>query len=161
MSEPLCEAILMQIRDSTREQFKTESNQGFVWFASCKEHVDLGNWMYAFLFEFLVHNAADDHPILALGKHYSSLQAHHEFSLGSMELRADVIECMLAGCRETSSSVPENLKDGRIRLNDQVKKFLAKADKLTRWLVAFNKDATWLNPKIVYRAAMDSLDIVD
>ena len=161
LSNPLCVRTLSKIPDLSRKEFKTESNQGFVWFASCKEHVDLGNWMYAFLFEFLVHNAADDHPILALGKRYSSLQAHHEFSLGSMELRADVIECMLAGCRETSSSVPENLKDDRIQLNKQVKKFLAKADTLTRWLVDFNKDATWLNPKIVYKAGMDSLGIAD
>ena len=158
---PLCQEILSKIAALPRQEFKSESNKGYVWFASGKRYVDLGNWMYAFLFEFLVHNADYDHPILALGNHYSSLKAHHEFSLKSMELRADVIECMLAGCRETGPCVPEDVKAIRVELHDKVKQILAKVDQLTRWLVDFNRDAVWLNPSIVYRAAMHSLDIVD
>ena len=158
---PLCRDILSRIRDQSREEFKAESNNGFVWYHSSKQYIDLGNWRYAFLFEFLVHFADYDHPILALGNHYPSLQAHHEFSLKSMELRADVIECLLAGCRETGACVPEDVKTMRVELHMKVKQFLKKADALTRWLVDFNMHAVWLNPSIVYSAAMHSLDIVD
>ena len=161
LSYPLCQGVLSKIPAQSRKEFKDDSNQGYVWFANRKQHIDLGNWKYAFLFEFLVHFADCGHPILALGDHYQSLKADHEFSVSSMELRADVIECMLAGCRETGPCVPEELKAVRVELHAKIKQFLEKVDKLTRWLVDFNQDAVWLNPKTVYRAAMDSLDIVD
>ena len=161
LDNPLCRDIVSRIRDQSREEFKAESNNGYVWYHSSKQYIDLGNWRYAFLFEFLVYNADCGHPILTLGDHYLSLKAQHEYSLKSMELRADVIECMLAGCRETGACVPEDVKTMRVQLHTKVKEFLTKADALTKWLVDFNMDAVWENPSRVYRAAMDSLGIVD
>ena len=70
LKHPLCRDILSRIRDQSREEFKAESNNGYVWYHSSKQYIDLGNWRYAFLFEFLVHFADYDHPILALGNHY-------------------------------------------------------------------------------------------
>ena len=39
----LCRDILSKIQDQSRREFKAESNNDYVWFASSKQYIDRGN----------------------------------------------------------------------------------------------------------------------
>ena len=39
----LCRDILSKIQDQSRQEFKAESNNDYVWFASSKQYIDRGN----------------------------------------------------------------------------------------------------------------------
>ena len=104
LENSLLNDILSRIPGITRQEFKDDSNTGFVW--ERRRHVDKGKYMYGLLYEFLAHQAASDHVLGSLAKRWPSLCMDHSFPGTSLEMRADVIEFILADCRYLGEAVP-------------------------------------------------------
>ena len=49
---PVLLQCLQELATVPRSEFKTLSNEGFVW--TNRRHVDMGNWRYTVLYQFLI-----------------------------------------------------------------------------------------------------------
>ena len=147
--------ILSRIPGIARQEFKDESNRGFVW--EHRRHVDKGNWKYCLLFEYLTQQVGPDHVLVSLAERWPSLSKDHPQSDSALEMCADVVEFILADCRYTGNAVPRELREARIKLHSLLKRFVDSADDLVRILVNFDPDVrvrAWANPRDVYSAAI-------
>ena len=151
-----CTDLLEQILGLPRQQFKDTANEGFVWNAKRKRHVDAGNWTYSLLWEYLIRQAPPGHVVHRLASKYTSLHFEHPYTSFALELRGDVIEFVLADLRYTGPSVPAATLRHRLEVRRTIKEFVDGADCLIKVLLAYDADATvkdYLPPSEVYRAA--------
>ena len=105
--DELISQVFYEILCSERRSFKKTSNKGFVWIR--KRHQDIGNFAYALLYIFLVEDAMQYHlePML-FQRFYWDLRDRYEtcdVDHPNWEVKADVIECILAKAMETGPSV--------------------------------------------------------
>ena len=111
-------AGIEDILNRSRESFKARSNEGFVWHE--RRWQDFGNYRYAVLYQLLFRLAVfykmDARDLFVrLGARYSSLEMKASITSASLELRGDVIEVILADCRETGPAVDKAIVDARVR----------------------------------------------
>ena len=105
--DELISEVFHEILCSERRSFKKTSNKGFVWIR--KRPQDIGNFAYALLYIFLVEDAMQYHlePMMFqrfywdLRDRYETVDVDHP----NWEVKADVIECILAKARLTGPSV--------------------------------------------------------
>jgi len=121
LTHPLFSSGLADLLRVERPEFKQQSNEGFVW--QKRRHVDCGNVAYCVLFQMLSRiiegkkrcEMRDVFDQLVL--RYPSLNLRAEHTERSMNLKGDVIEFLLAKCRETGPMVDADLIDRRISFN--------------------------------------------
>ena len=138
---------LQEISVKDRADFKSNSNEGFVW--SKRRHLDLGNVRYSVLYNFLYRmcskawvSSSDQQAFFALGAfnrciaRYSSLDIHAENTKLSHNMKGDVIELCLEKCRYRAPTDAEN--QNRLRMNALINKFHEQLDSLEMLLFAHN-----------------------
>jgi hypothetical protein len=123
-SRTLVEAVTF-ITSNTRQRFKDRSHEGAVFRQGRSR--DEGNWPYSLLFQMLLKTAAEDHCLHTLGSTYQTLAANAPSSMDALSLQGDVIEVLLAFCREQGPAVERTLQTDRRLVHQAVKVF---ADKL-------------------------------
>ncbi len=116
----LVEAVTF-INSNSRQRFKDRSHEGAVFRhgRSCDE----GNWPYSLLFQMLLKAVTDDHCLHTLGKTYQSLAVNSQSSMDALSLQGDVIEVVLAICREQGPAVQRPLQADRRLVHQSVKSF--------------------------------------
>jgi hypothetical protein len=138
---------LQEISVKDRADFKSISNEGFVW--SKRRHLDLGNVRYSVLYNFLYRmcskawvSSSDQQAFFALGAfnrciaRYSSLDIHAANTKLSHNMKGDVIEFCLEPCRYVAPTDAEN--QNRLRMNALIKKFHEQLVFLEKLLFAHN-----------------------
>ena len=125
--------VLIAVSQMRRDTFKNISNEGYVYVRS--KPLDLGNYVYTVLYEasFRVAKILEA-PALqgfqALQERYASLALHHPPSHTSVEMKADVVEAVLADSRLTGAC-PE-LRSARMNIQATLRKFRAAFERLLR-----------------------------
>ena len=112
--DELIPCCMTDIIHGTRKSFKHHSNQGGVWHK--KKYYDIGNFAYAVLYNLLIEDALLQNglsPEMTLFNYrflmnkYEALDINHS----NWEIKADVIECILATSACTGTSVhPDDQK---------------------------------------------------
>ena len=125
--------VLISISQMQRETFKNASNEGYVFVR--RRPLDLGNYVYTVLYDASLRAAqARQAPALpgfrALEERYPSLGLHHPPSYTSVEMKADVVEAVLADSRLTGAS-PEN-RSARMEIQATLREFRAAFERLLR-----------------------------
>jgi len=120
-SRTLVEAATF-IYSNSRQRFKARSHEGAVYRKgrSCDE----GNWPYSLLFQMLLKTVlTGDHCLRTLGEKYPSLAVNAQSSMDALSLQGDVIEVVLAICREQGPAVERPLQTDRRLVHEAVKCF--------------------------------------
>ena len=110
-----------------RDTFKDESHRGAVWHHG--QHVDHGNYIYTMLFQLLGRRGGPQHAEVAIalfdiGVRYPSLKLDAPCSTASASMKGDVVEVMLAACRETGTAVAQHLIERRVSFNGLMVRFV-------------------------------------
>ena len=116
---------LQMILDSSRADFKHQSEQGLVLLRGRWQ--DGGNWYYTVLY-LLMWQASSSHSegatchglLLALADKYSALQFDAPYSDTTVSLQGDVIECLLATSRSKGSSICNEVRKDRQAVHDNI-----------------------------------------
>ena len=126
---PVVRHALSKIMGMTTDAFKDYSNTGFVFRAGKPR--DLGNYSYTLLFQFL-HRMAKHYKLThvsskfdTLAMIYPSLSRTQRPSQHSISMKGDVLEVMLADCRYTGRSVPDQLRLERQEFHDTIVEYEA------------------------------------
>ena len=126
----LCHPILLEGLSSIvameRSSFKSRSGDGYVW--NRGRHEDQGNYRYTMLYQMLGRlaghkNMALDTKFVELGEIYQSLRLKAPCTTTSLSMKGDVIEVLLAECREDGPSVQQTVAEERRRFNALMLKF--------------------------------------
>ena len=142
---PVLQTGLQQVLGFTRSEFKEHSNRGFVW--TDRHLVDLGNYRYAvvyhFLWRFARHNRLHALTFLfdSLSDVYTSLELKADFTYHSLEMKGDVIECVLADCLLTGPAIESETRRNRREFNDRVVEFYETLERLIN--MTYNGDDGW------------------
>ena len=116
---------LQMILDSSRADFKHQSEQGLVLLRGRWQ--DGGNWYYTVLY-LLMWQASSSHSegatchalLLALAEKYSALQFDAPYTDTTVSLQGDVIECILATTRSKGSSICIEVRKDRQAVYDNI-----------------------------------------
>lgn len=107
----------------SRKEFKSISHDGAIRHAKGR-YRDPGNWTYSVVY-LLLWNSVEGtslKPLLvALAAKYTSLLPEAPYTLLTISMQGDVIECILASCREQGPAVEANYCADRIATNKYIK----------------------------------------
>ena len=126
LSHPVLLQGLQEITTLTRQDFKNESNHGFVWVD--KRNIDLGNIAYSILYCMLYRYArhfkhGDVWQVLQfLETRYTTLQLK-ESSDNAIIMKADVIERVLYVARQSGPALSPSIRLSRQSLNALMKRY--------------------------------------
>ena len=138
LNSPVLLDTLVFLQHLTRQAVQDMSHYGAVFYGGRQRRwVDLGNWSYACLYNCLYRRSSfrGDHVgvhslLNALAAKWPSVELKAAPTTGSIELKGDIMEAVLAQCRLTGPAVATGVRDARISLNDKFKNWAAAMDEL-------------------------------
>ena len=136
---PVLLQCLQELATVDRHEFKTLSNEGFVW--TNRHHVDMGNWRYTVLYQFLIVLAGHHrmqtvvNAFNVLVAKYPSLSRKHPPTKESLGMKGDVLEYCLHYCRFTGPAVEPTVVIHRLEFNEIMRPFEACVDALLHIII--------------------------
>ena len=133
--DSVCSRILLM----ERAEFEAWSAEGAVYHPSCRSSTDAGNWIYFFLYVWMVQRARvlpdqQGNSLLLLGTRYASLHLDALYTGTTVEIAGDVIECLLAEARLTGPVVCPRQRTLRISAGHHMREFCNQASHLVQIL---------------------------
>jgi len=134
---------LIDIQRILRHTFKDTSNEGMVWFNHKTRWVDVGNYQYAVLYQFLWRVAREVAPdelnlMTEVSVIYPSLAYNATPTANSFSMKGDVIEYMLSFAMMDGPAISPRTKVLRQSFNSSIRTFSQQYEVLTHIITRDN-----------------------